>query len=308
MPDSLTETVECPCCGSGEFVCIEPARYPENTSRDELNAIYRSSSDHQLLDQLSECKSCGLVYLNPRVCSSIILAGYEAAEDLTFFSQNALRIRTFSRYIKMIDGRLRLLERGKRDLLDVGCAGGAFVKAAADLGFRPTGIEPSRWLVARAREAYGLDIRAGVLESFTFPEKAFDVITLWDVIEHLTDPRRVIVNAHALLRDEGVIVINYPDYASLAHRLLGPKWPFLLSVHLTYFTRKTITEFLDRCGFRVQLIKPFFQTLELGYVLDRATAYFGFFSILKALVGILRMDKLPVTYNIGQTLLIASKK
>ena len=122
MFSDLIETIQYPSCDCADFSCIRPAAYPEEIPRDELAAIYQSSSDHQLLDQLSECRGCGLANLNPRVRSSIIMAGYEAAEDPTFFRQNPLRIRTFSRYIEMIDQRLRLRERGKLDVLDVSCA------------------------------------------------------------------------------------------------------------------------------------------------------------------------------------------
>lgn len=307
MKQELIEKIPCPSCGALEFISVLPAKYPEGIGREQLAAIYRSSSNHQLLDQLSRCVGCGLLYLNPRVNAKLIMEGYESAIDPTFFQQNELRVRTFIRYWSDINRRFRLKEHHKLSILDIGCAGGAFIKAAANLGFQPIGIEPSRWLAQRGKEEYGLDIRPGTIEEQNFSPESFDVITLWDVIEHLTDPHSVIARASSLLRKGGILVVNYPDYDSLTRRVLGVRWPFLLNVHLIYFTPSTISNFLAIHGFRPLLTKPFFQTLELGYVLERATAYFSVFGVASAAVRSLRLDHWPITYNMGQRLLVAEK-
>lgn len=307
MKQELIERVSCPSCGALEFTCVLPARYPEGIGREQLAAIYRSSSSHRLLDQLSRCVGCGLLYLNPRVNAKLIMEGYESAIDPTFFQQNELRVRTFTRYWSNIDRRFRLKERHKLSILDVGCAGGAFIKAAANLGFQPIGIELSRWLTQHGKEEYGLDIRPGTLEEQNFQPESFDIITLWDVIEHLTDPYSVIARASLLLRKGGILVINYPNYNSVARRILGVKWPFFLNVHLIYFTPSTIANFLTTHGFRPLLTKPFFQTLELGYVLERAAACFSVFGMACAAAGVLRLNHWPITYNMGQRLLVAEK-
>ena len=82
----------------------------------------------------------------------------------------------------------------------------------------------------------------------------------------------------------------------------------LLSVHLIYFTRPTITEFLRRQGFAVVAFRPFWQTLQLGYVLKRAGAYFGVFRILQNVTEALDLQRMPVTYNIGQSFVLARRR
>ena len=74
-------------------------------------------------------------------------------------------------------------------VIDIGCAGGAFPKAADDLGFNVVGIEPSKYLCEWGKKEYGLDLRPGILDEHDFEKESFDVITLWDVVEHLIDPR-----------------------------------------------------------------------------------------------------------------------
>ncbi len=127
------------------------------------------------------------------------------------------------------------------------------------------------------------------------------------MIEHLPDPGDVVRDIHHLLKPGGYLIVNCPDYGSLARILLGRKWPMLLSVHLSYFTQATITDFLRRQNFAVVDFRPFWQTLQLGYVLKRASAYFGVFSLLQKLTETTGLHRIPLTYNIGQSFVLARK-
>ena len=71
--DNFLETVNCPICDSQDYRVLRKANYPENITLQELLKIYKSSSDTELIDQVVKCLECGLVYLNPRVKSDIIL-------------------------------------------------------------------------------------------------------------------------------------------------------------------------------------------------------------------------------------------
>ncbi|MBF0369284.1 MAG: class I SAM-dependent methyltransferase [Magnetococcales bacterium] len=300
--------VPCPVCGSGESVELRPAAYPADLTREGLEALYSASSDEMLLDALVRCLGCDLVYLNPRVDEEIILAGYTGAEDPTFVAQNPERIETFKRSLGAIARNHGLQPASGVKVLDVGCGGGAFPKAAADLGYEVVGIEPSRWLAEWGREQYQLDIRPGVLAEQNFEPHTFDLITLWDVIEHLTDPGESLERIRGLLKPGGLLVVNFPDDASLARRLMGWKWPFFLSVHLIYFTPKTLTRLLNDRGFEASRVRPYWQTLALGYLLRRAGAYFKVFGWLGRLVDQLGLGRIPLRYNMGQSLLVARKR
>src|SRR5262249_13219671 len=152
----------CVLCGKREHEVILQATYPDRLTGRELSEIFRSSSDHKLMDQLVRCSECGLVFLNPRLRQGVVIDAYRAAVDPVFFQQNPMRIRTFRRSFLKLARRYGVrLERSTK-VLDVGCAGGAFVKAAHDLGCSAVGIEPSQWLCEEGRRLYGLDIRSGV--------------------------------------------------------------------------------------------------------------------------------------------------
>ncbi len=304
LRDDLFESVACPLCGSNDFDVKLPSRYPSAIDAEELKRMFRASSDHPLLDQLVQCRSCSMVYVNPRLRSDLILSGYADAEDPMFAAQNYARIKAFRKTLKRVIHRLQLDPHGKH-LLDIGCAGGAFLVAARDCGFGVSGVEPSRWMAAFGRAKYNLDIRDGILKPGIFPERSFDVITLWDVIEHLPEPHEVLALIQTLLKPGGVLLVNYPDIHTVAARILGWRWPFWLSVHLLYYTPKTISAQLSRAGFSPLWLESFWPTLPLGYIAQRAAPYFRLLAPLPAIIRGLRLGPLLMPYNIGQTLVVS---
>ena len=103
--------------------------------------------------------------------------------------------------------------------------------------------------------------------------------------------------------------MSYPDYGSLVSRLMGRRWVFNLTVHLYYFDRGTMGELLRRAGFSPLRFRPYLQTLELGYVARRAAPYLGPLGRLATGgVHLLRLDRVPLQYWVGQTLVVARKE
>ncbi|TXH00698.1 MAG: class I SAM-dependent methyltransferase [Candidatus Moraniibacteriota bacterium] len=301
------ETITCPLCMATTFTVVYKANFPPQLTADFLTKVYRSSSDQALFEQVVRCTDCGLVYLNPRLRAERIIEAYAGGEDQAFIKQDAMRIHTFIMALRSLSRQHRFKLKRKTKVLDVGCAGGAFLRAAQQVGITPVGVEPSRWLSDYARREHGLDVRSGTLAEQNFNKESFDLITLWDVIEHLSNPGRELNHIKKLLKPDGILVVNYPDFASLPAKILGRKWPFLLSVHLIYYTPKTMRRQLEQYGFRIVEISRHWQTLELGYVLERASRYFAFFGWVKKLVEKLGLATLPLKYWIGQTKVVAKK-
>jgi SAM-dependent methyltransferase len=307
LPSDLFESIACPLCDGTGGDIVWPSRYPSGITAAELKSLYSASSAHPLMDQVVRCGSCSLVYVNPRPLPDVILSSYSDAEDPTFVEQNAERIKTFRRIIsKVLNVMGKSSGEGLR-LLDVGCAGGAFPVAARDAGFQATGVEPSRWMADFGRRTYGVNIVEGILRPGMFPAGSFDVITLWDVIEHVPDPHHLLTLIHSLLKPEGWLVVNYPDIGTVAARMLRSRWPFWLSVHLLYYTRQTMRQQLVRAGFAPKTFATFWQTLPLGYVLHRGAAYIRPLRVLPRVLEAIGLADLPCTYNMGQTLVVSRK-
>src|SRR5574340_618799 len=132
------------------------------------------------------CRACGLVYANPRWDSSVVRENYTVVEDLTYVEERDGRVLTFSRNLKPFE-KLVAANSQTRRLLDVGCHIGVMVEIAQQGGWDAWGVEPSTWAAEQAR-ARGLHVITGTLTEAGLADNYFDVVTMWDVIEHLTDP------------------------------------------------------------------------------------------------------------------------
>ncbi len=298
-PTNSTEEVACNLCGSAEYRVIYPAT-PRDTT--DLATEFRSSGDEPLKERLVACSRCGLQFVSPRLRSDFILAGYSEGTDELFVSQAAARERTFARALKLIEKHTP----GRGSLLDIGTAAGSFIHTAAAHGWSVSGCEPNRWLCDWGRKNYGLDIKAGTVFDQHYPDNAFDVVTIWDVLEHVEDPKRFLAECHRILKPGGLLVVNYPDIGSWIARLMGRRWVFLVSVHLYYFTRGTMSELLQRTGFEVTDIRPHVQWLESQYVLRRAEPLAGRLARgLGAVMSAVGLGQFHAPYWIGQTLVIA---
>lgn len=300
---SLVENVPCNLCGADDYDVIYPSRY-EFAKPEKIAHTFRSSSDEMLLDQLVQCRKCGLQYLNPRLRFDLILNGYSAGTDERFVSQVAARERTFAKYLDFIER----IKPDKGYILDVGTAGGSFLGVAKERGWQIAGCEPSHWLSEWGSNRYGIKIHTGTIFDMKLEDAFFDVITLWDVIEHTPDAKATLVECRRVLKPNGVLLINYPDIGSVVARLMGRKWVFLLSVHLYYFTLETIQKLLSLTGFQTVNHQRHWQSLELGYIFSRMEPIIPLASkIGTKITNTLHIQSAQIPYWMGQTMVLATR-
>ena len=296
------ELINCNLCGSKDFKVIYKEIADEKGSPQEK---YKSSGNIIASDQIVKCKSCGLLYVNPRLKPEIIVQGYSEGSDETFVSQSKGRELTFKKSLKFIEK----YANNKGKILDIGTAGGSFLKVAKEKGWSVYGVEPNKWLCNWAKENYGIDVLSGTIFDHKFEDEFFDVITLWDVLEHVPDPAKVLDECRRILRPGGILVVNYPDIGTWIAKFMKKKWVFLLSVHLFYFNKKTIRLMLNKKNFNVIKTKPHFQTLGLDYLIFRAKAYNKMIAKVGGKVSkTLRIGNMQLPYWLGQTLVIAKKE
>ncbi len=161
-------------------------------------------------------------------------------------------IPTFQKYLdRIVRLGKKSADGAKKKLLDVGAATGFFMNLARGRGFDVTGVELCDFAAAKGRER-GLPIITGTLESARLPENYFDVVTMCDVLEHVTDPKNFLLEARRILAPEGLLVINTPDAESLVARILGKRWHLIVPPeHLHYLSPKNVGEFLCKNGFEI---------------------------------------------------------
>jgi len=295
------EEVACCVCGGTEHT-VKYSALPQ----DDVDpaALFKSSGDAPSRDRIVQCSQCGLVYVSPRLKPEHIVRGYSEGEDPRFVSQAHGRELTFARALR------RIMHHAKRPgrVLDIGTAGGSFLAVAKRGGWDVDGIEPSRWLCRWAKNHYGLDVRPGTLEEHHFPPESFDLVTLWDVLEHMPQPEETLAACERLLKPGGLLVVNFPDIGSTPARLMGRRWVFLLAVHLWFFNHRTMQRLLEAKGFRVIAMKRHWQSLALGYLASRFEPYSGRVAALAtSAVSALKLSDIQLPYWLGQTFVLAEK-
>ncbi len=274
------------------------------TQNFTASELYGAAAGISGTQSLIKCQSCQFIIEFPRLSDSEIIAGYKAAKNSGHDSQYIQRVKSFEKTLKRVQD---FLPDPPAKVLDIGCAGGAFVEAAGNLGFASEGVEPAVDLVNSAKQR-GLMVREGTAETIrATSEKLFDIVSLWDVIEHVLDPEITLDAAIRLLATDGVLIINIPDIGTPLARMAGKKNWWISSVHIYHFSSKHISVLLQRRGLKVVGKKMFFQTLTLGYLLEIATQMKIPFakSVNKALPIFLK--DIPVSYYASQTTIIAKR-
>lgn len=247
MPPSI-ESVCCTLCGS-DNVRVRYSSVPR---------IFTPST------QVVECTECGLVYLNPRL---------ERLGDNFAMDEEYLRLWYLPHYQRLglltaaqhLDQERNyqfhqsaLLQmqdyRRTNRVLDVGCAIGLFLAAAQIGGWQSYGVEPSPHLGTYGRNNLGLSIVEGELSQANFPPDYFDVVTLWDVTEHLLNPVATYQLVNRVLRPGGLLLLRMPNWYSVARELLGPDWDMFVTDHFYYFTPVTLGQLLKQTGFAPKYI------------------------------------------------------
>jgi cyclopropane fatty-acyl-phospholipid synthase-like methyltransferase len=138
-----------------------------------------------------------------------------------------------------------------KSLLDFGCGVGALCKVASEYGIRAVGIEPDANAREKACESIGLRTYASLRDlREAHPYSKFDIVTMWDVIEHLREPWKELEDLSDALQPEGWLMLSTPNAASLRARVERERWENIVNpTHFYYFTRKSLEAALKRAGF-----------------------------------------------------------
>jgi len=158
--------------------------------------------------------------------------------------------------------------------LDIGSSTGFFLDEARKYDWDVYGVEPSGWATAYAKDKLGItQVCLGLVKDAHYPDNFFDAVTMIDTIEHLADPKEVLVEIRRILKPDGMLCVNTPDIASLPSKILKARWWGIKQYHMYYFTSKTLKRMLEATGFVPVKITSHARTFSLGYWLDRFQMY-----------------------------------
>lgn len=300
------EYVNCNLCGSDDTELLYPSTLAGDLSKNNAQRYRCTSRSYGLHPPIVRCKMCGLVYANPRREGGIILDNYKRVVDDTYLEERKGRVLTFRRNLRPLEELVSPAD-GPR-LLDVGCYTGVFLGIAQGRGWEAWGVEPSRWAVREARRR-GLRVAVGTLREAEFPDDFFDVVTMWDVIEHFTDPMGELREVKRILKRDGVVCIHTMNIESTFARLMGNRWPWLMEMHLYYFSPRTLAMMSERAGFQVIGSLTQGRFLRLGYLISRLEPYSRVISRgLTGLVRMLGLATVPISINLGDLFTTYARK
>jgi len=208
-----------------------------------------------------QCRKCGLVYVNPRPTAKEIANFYpeyyswkEEAGQGSFFSRLAKTLEGMYRFHLLnyeVSRLLKLSGITSGAILDIGCGTGDRLSIFKKKGFNVYGIEPSG-AANYGREKFDLHILQGRLPNPQLPANHFDIITLYNVFEHLHNPRESLSEMRRLLNDKGFLVIQVPNIDSPQFSLFKRNWAaFDVPRDLYYFNLTTISTLLASEGFEM---------------------------------------------------------
>lgn len=234
---------------------------------------------------LVRCRQCGLVYVDPRPDAASIARMYDDADYYTHgYNLGVETDNYFERKDELLaqyDLEIAALERevgGAGDLMELGSAGGFLLEAARRRGWNVRGIELSPPAARYSIDEFGLDVFQGQLEDAPMPLASLDVIVADNVLEHTTDPARVLRRLRALLRPGGHLVVVVPTYVNsiyfrllqeigrlVPRELLGRQLLGLLKLdpesdggfpyHILEFDRATLARLLKSAGFELARVE-----------------------------------------------------
>jgi SAM-dependent methyltransferase len=113
------------------------------------------------------------------------------------------------------------------------------------------------------------EIRCARLETSELEPTCFDVITLWDVLEHVPDPVAFLSSCNSHLKEGGTLLLNVPHIDSIVAKVFGSRWPLLLPEHLSYFSRRSVEVCAKEAGLEVIRLRQRPAYFSLSHVLHR---------------------------------------
>jgi 2-polyprenyl-3-methyl-5-hydroxy-6-metoxy-1,4-benzoquinol methylase len=240
--------VTCNLCGSNNFKVVEEDQLPFRVLR---------------------CKNCSLVFVHPHPDYIELKEHYDKGYYSAWVDvQREKRIRMWSNRLK----KLKKFRFGGK-LLDVGCGEGAFLQLAKKDGWKISGTEMSSYAAEYAADILGVDIFCGELPDAGYPDNSFEVVTMWHVLEHVTDPNNYLNAIYRILKPDGLLVVAVPNANNLvmqiAYRIFKRRKSKLFSkdekeVHLYHFSPITIKAYLEKAGFSCLSISPDYGIIELS--------------------------------------------
>ena len=222
----------CPLCGCERYLV-----YLHGSNGELTSAALGSSRSDVSYGTILRCLNCRFGFAKNRPTEEELATLYRELHGEVYDAEQPGRNQTAARHLQIVQAHI-----SSARLLDVGCSSGAFLRCASQAGWNCVGVEPSATAINKARTVVGANVQlvCATIEKARLQKSSFDVVTLWDVLEHVSEPVKFLHFCASLLKRGGYLFANVPDLDSFQARLFGRRWPLLLWEHLNYFNRSSL--------------------------------------------------------------------
>ena len=252
-------------CAICQTVAGASQLHAANFSAEALNPEVFSARrlPYRVHYRMVRCTTCGLVRSDPVAHPDLLAQLYQRSE-FTYAQQTEDLRRTYGRYLR----RLERHSAHKGSLLEIGCGNGFFLSEALDQGYGEVcGVEPSSDAISHADERVREQITCDIMRPGLFAAASFDVICLFQVFDHISDPRAVIEECARILRPGGLILFFQHNIRAVSARILGELSPIIDIEHTFLYSPQTLARLCAQCGLQTIDSGAAFNTYSLAYLL-----------------------------------------
>ncbi len=298
--------VACCSCSGTHHLEVFPATEERKgaTARDvsPYSCATHSSRSH---GQILRCLRCGLIFMRPKLSSDELVGEYAHAVDPVYLEHIQARETTFRYNLDQVRRHFRAADR----VLEIGSYCGAFLKVAREAGLNVVGVEPSAWAVEASAKVVDAPVWCGTVDDLPSAERSFDVVVAWDVLEHFANPVDELRKINELLPSGGTFLFSTLMIDNWFPRVMGKYWPWLMDMHLFYFTETTIRNVLGDAGFEIIDEGKYCHVVTLDYLLAKlGTLGIPFASTLSSTMAQSALGRAEIPFRFGDIKLFVCRK
>ena len=237
--------IKCSICDCESYIYLFSAKDNRlHTSDQEFNVV--------------KCKNCGLVYINPQPTSEELNkfypSNYHEPYSPLYLKLDWVFRLTADIQVKQLLKQIEKLKNGNR-VLDVGCGTGWLSQSFQRAGYKVFGVEPNAGLYKIARKILGVDVWNSFLADCNFKDSHFDIVVMRQVLEHITEPNVELSQIHRILKPDGILYVEVPNFHCLEGRLFRKYWYSLdIPRHLYQYTTDLLINIARKNGFEPSVI------------------------------------------------------
>lgn len=263
--------------------------------------------------QIYRCPNCSLEFIDKKLSKKELQKLYSR----DYFTNQLKGVGGYKDYNSLTkeltaeaEKRLDFISKftANKKILDVGAGGGVFLQTAQKRGYKTYGNDISPF----ARDAFAkskIPFFYGSIGKGLFGKNRFDIITAWDVFEHVSDIQQVTMTLSSLLTPGGFLFLTTPNTKSWDAKLLGKRWYGYQKApeHLTFFNKKSIKIILEFNGLKLVQVQSWGFVRSIDFIVEKMESYFPWCGLLRKVPGFEFVRKRTFFFPLTDFMVVAQK-